>query len=266
MKVSINKAVKFGILTAILSMFIDAGVGHGLFWQNDPFWSYWITDTMLITTIVTIGTTIIGIGLWQGALLMFIQVLTLEIYYQFLSPVGLPQVPYWLNHFEVWIEGIPIHFLVYLSGYLIALWIWFRKEKTKKENKNIIPWKISLYSITTATLIVIFDLFFTQLFLLKGYPGFTFLLQRFIISTVFLLVWNSHIGVDDEGVISGTILLTLQWLTYTLYLGPLGLPKKFPYFLTYNQLWTLLFPGTLLSVFVVLLIMKRFKPKEEMVK
>lgn len=247
-------------------MFLDAAIGHGLFWQNDPYWSYWITDTLLITFIVSIGTTIFGIGIWQGPLLMAAQVLTLEIYYQFLSPVGLPREPYWLNHSEVWTAGIPIHFLVYLSGYLIAFWIWQRKESVKDSNKEVPAWKISAYSLTTAALIVIFDLFFTQLFLLREYPGFTFLLQRLIITTVFLLVWNSHVGMDYKGIISAAVLLSLQWLTYTMYLGPIGLPTSYPRFLTYQELWQYIFPGTLLSAFVGLLTMKKFKSMERTIR
>lgn len=85
MRLTANDTIKFGILTGVLAMFFDAAVSHGLFWQNDPFWSYWIADGLLITTIVSAGTAIIGIGIWQGFVLMGFQTLALEIYYQFLS-------------------------------------------------------------------------------------------------------------------------------------------------------------------------------------
>lgn len=262
MRPTANSAIKYGILTAILAMFLDAAVGHGLFWKNDSYWTYWITDTLLIITIITIGSTIVGIGVWQGFLLIAFQTLTLEIYYQFLSPVALPQEPYWLSHYEIWTTGLPVHYLVYLAGYLLALWIWRRKERMKHLIASIPAWKISIYSLITAMLILILDGIITQAFLLGGYPGFTFLLQRLIITFVFLMVWNCYVGLDLKGIISATVLLSLQWIAYTMYLGPVGLPTNYPVYLSYQELWLLSFPGALLSVLAGLLIMKRFRLKE----
>jgi len=266
MRPTANSAIKYGILTAILAMFLDAAVGHGLFWKNDPYWTYWITDTLLIITIVTIGSTIVGIGVWQGFLLTAFQALTLEVYYQFLSPVALPQEPYWLSHYEIWTTGLPVHYLVYLAGYFLALWIWRRKARTKHLIVSLPSWKISIHSLITAILIIIIDVIITQAFLLGEYPGFTFLLQRLIITFVFLSVWNSYVGIDLKGIISATVLLSLQWITYTMYLGPVGLPANYPVYLSYQELWNLSFPGALISVLAGLLIMKRFRPREGSVR
>jgi hypothetical protein len=58
--------VKFAVLVGLAAIFFDASIAHGLFWDNDPYWTYWITKTFLITTVFLFGTTFIGIGIWQG--------------------------------------------------------------------------------------------------------------------------------------------------------------------------------------------------------
>ncbi|MFC4403375.1 hypothetical protein [Gracilibacillus xinjiangensis] len=262
MSLAANDAIKFGIFTGLLAMFIDAVIGHGLFWLNDPYWTYWITDATLIATIVSFGSAIIGIGLWQGVLLIAGQAFILEMYYEFLSPVGLPQQPYWLSDYDVWITGFPVHFLVYMIGYLLALWIWRRKSKMKQVVEIIKASRIAIFSLITILLILILDGLLTH-FLVMGYnPGFTFFLQRLITGFVFLFFWNSYVGLDLKGYISGAVLLSLVWLTYNMYLGPIGLPDNFPVYLGYNQLWFLLFPGALVSALVGIGITRRFMPLE----
>lgn len=44
--------IKFGVLVGFAAIFIDAAIAHGLFWENDPYWTYWITKTFLITTVL----------------------------------------------------------------------------------------------------------------------------------------------------------------------------------------------------------------------
>lgn len=48
--------VKFSILVGFSAIFIDAVIAHGLFWDNDPYWTYWVTKTFLITTVFLFGT------------------------------------------------------------------------------------------------------------------------------------------------------------------------------------------------------------------
>ncbi|MCA1840194.1 MAG: hypothetical protein LC723_07685, partial [Actinobacteria bacterium] len=61
-KLSARDAAKFTVLVALFAIFFDAAVGHGLAWENDPYWTYWITKTFLIATIFGLGTYWAGIG------------------------------------------------------------------------------------------------------------------------------------------------------------------------------------------------------------
>src|SRR5687767_7962884 len=125
-RLSIRDTAKFGLLIALCAIFIDAVIAHGLFWENDPYWTYWITKSFLIATVFIIGTAFVGIGLVQGLAITLVHTAILEIYYEFLAPVGLPQEPQWLDDNHLWVTGVPVHYLAIFIGYLMALWIWRR--------------------------------------------------------------------------------------------------------------------------------------------
>jgi hypothetical protein len=57
---------KFGVMVGFFGIFYDAVLAHGLFWENDPYWTYWITKTFLIATVFSLATAFWGIGLAQG--------------------------------------------------------------------------------------------------------------------------------------------------------------------------------------------------------
>src|SRR5687768_1934599 len=96
-----REVAKFGVMVGFFGIFYDAALAHGLFWENDPYWTYWITKTFLITTVFSLGTVFLGIGIWQGLALTFVHTLVLEIYYQWFAPIGLPQEPQWLSIKEI---------------------------------------------------------------------------------------------------------------------------------------------------------------------
>ena len=50
----------FTALVALLGILADAAVGHALLWENDPYWTYWITKTFLIATVFGLGTAWLG--------------------------------------------------------------------------------------------------------------------------------------------------------------------------------------------------------------
>jgi hypothetical protein len=81
---------KFTAAVALLAILADAAIGHGLLWENDPYWTYWITKTFLIATVFGLGTAWLGIGIGPGALITAVHTFVLTIYYWSLSPVGLP--------------------------------------------------------------------------------------------------------------------------------------------------------------------------------
>ena len=68
-KLSVRDVAKFAILTGLAAIFVDAVIAHGLFWENDPYWTYWITKSFLIATVFMIGTALLGIGIAQGLLI-----------------------------------------------------------------------------------------------------------------------------------------------------------------------------------------------------
>src|SRR5215216_3865242 len=126
MYLSARDTVQFGLLVVFAAIFVDASIAHGLFWENDPYWTYWVTKTFLITSVFTFGTAFLGIGIRQGLILTAVHTAILEIYYQWLAPVGLPQEPEWLDFEHLWTTGVPAHYLAILGGYFMALWMWRR--------------------------------------------------------------------------------------------------------------------------------------------
>ena len=84
-------------LAALLAIFFDAAIAHAMLWGNDPYWTYWVTDTLLMATVFGIGTMLFGIGMGRGAVITAFHVLLLTIYYWTLSPIGLPSQPEWLD-------------------------------------------------------------------------------------------------------------------------------------------------------------------------
>src|SRR5688572_28012342 len=124
---SLAELVKFAAVAAVLAMLFDAVIGHALLWDNDPYWTYWVTDTFLILTVFSVGTALLGAGIARGAVITVVQMLVLTTYYWSLSPIGLPSNPQWLDLEHTWLTGPPVHFGVYYLGYLVALWLWRRR-------------------------------------------------------------------------------------------------------------------------------------------
>src|SRR5215212_6113441 len=80
-RLSAAGVAKFTAAVALAAIFVDAAVGHGLTWENDPYWTYWITKTFLIATIFGLGTAWVGLGVWQGAAISVVHTLVLTVYY-----------------------------------------------------------------------------------------------------------------------------------------------------------------------------------------
>ncbi|MDP9389623.1 MAG: hypothetical protein M3Q48_17335 [Actinomycetota bacterium] len=49
---TLRDLAKFTGAVALLAILSDAAVGHALLWENDPYWTYWITKTFLIATVL----------------------------------------------------------------------------------------------------------------------------------------------------------------------------------------------------------------------
>src|SRR2546423_7896216 len=83
-----KSVVVFGALVGLGAIFVDAVIAHGLFWDNDPYWTYWITKTFLIMTVFMVGVSLLGIGLWQGVAITAVHTVILTAYYDWFAPVG----------------------------------------------------------------------------------------------------------------------------------------------------------------------------------
>jgi hypothetical protein len=250
--------VKFGLLIALAAIFIDAAVAHGLFWDNDPYWTYWITKTFLIATVFIVGTGLIGAGLVQGAVITAAHTLILEIYYQWLAPVGLPQEPEWLDFNHLWITGVPVHYLAIFAGYLMALWLWRLNRPAEAERASAETRGLAAYAVGVGVLIVALDGVITQGVLLRDFPGLTFFVQHILIGVVFVAVWGAYTPKTVASAIVGALMLALVWTAYGMYLGPRGLPNSVPVYSGYGDLWLRSFPGHFVAVVLGLLLAHRF--------
>ena len=242
-----REVAKFGILVGLLGIFYDAALAHGLFWENDPYWTYWITKTFLIASVFSLTTAFFGVGLAQGAIATAVHTLILEVYYQWLSPIGLPREPQWLSFDHLWITGVPVHYGVIFVGYLTALWLWRRRPAVRALWQPS-PHKLALFALLGTVLVLVLDGVITQGLILREFPGVTFFVVRALIAVPFLCVLGAYVGLDLAGVVVGAALLALTWTTYSMYLGPTGLPAGPINYPGYETLWLRSFPGHLIAL------------------
>ena len=254
----VASVAKFTAAVALLAIFADAAVGHGLTWENDPYWTYWVTKTFLIATVFGLGTAWFGIGVAQGAAITAVHTLVLTVYYWSLSPIGLPSHPEWLDLEHTWLTGIPIHFGVIFLGYLAALFLYRRRRAADLSASRLAWWALS-----ASIAVVVVGGGLTSL-VLWDFPGVTWFVVRLLVTVTFVLLWW---GVAGRGVVSstaGAIALAFAWAVYGQYLGPSGLPD-WPIrafhgdpppatvsWMSYHDLWLVLLPIVLVVATCVL--------------
>lgn len=225
---NLSDVVKFTALASALAIFLDAAIAHAMFWGNDPYWTYWVTDPLLMATVFGLGTMLFGIGIGRGALITAVHVLLLTAYYWTLSPIGLPSHPEWLDLERTWITGLPVHLAVYYMGYLGAVWLWrHRGAMDVNSSSSATP---SLAAVGAAALVVsaliVIVTGLAQTLLLQEFPGLTWFVMRIAVATPFTLAWWVLAGSDRRSAIAGGILLAFLLTTYSHYLGPVGLPSE----------------------------------------
>lgn len=107
------------------------------------------------------------------------------------------------------------------------------------------------YSLSVTLVVPILDGLLTQLVLLNDFPGITFFVQHLLVGFVFVATRTAFTGVRDTASwLVGSLLLALVWVTYSMYLGPRGLPLQPPTYSGYEDLWLKAFPGALISALV----------------
>ena len=250
---------KFTALVALLAILADAAVGHALLWENDPYWTYWITKTFLIATVFGLGTAWLGTGVGRGAVITLVHTLILTVYYWTLSPIGLPSHPDWLDLEHTWITGVPVHFSVIYLGYLTALWLWRRRSVDEGSTPRV----DALAALIAGIAIVIVAGLIAAL-AVGDFPGVTWFVVRFLITVPFLILWWAVAGRDWPAAVGGAITLAFIWGAYGHYLSPSGLPdlplritsEEPPpadvHWLEYRELWLISVPIYLLVAGAVL--------------
>ncbi|HEX2030015.1 MAG TPA: hypothetical protein VHL78_01250 [Actinomycetota bacterium] len=243
---------RFTAIVAVLAIFSDAALGHGLTWENDPYWTYWITKTFLIATIFGLGTAWFGLGLGRGAAITAVHTLVLTVYYWSLSPVGLPSSPEWLDFEHTWVTGVPIHFGVIYIGYLLALWLW-RRRAARPIDEDESSAAVGTAALALGVAIVVVTGGLSSL-ALGSFPGVTWFLVRLLLTIPFLMWWWAWAGRDLTSAVVGGVTLAFAWATYSHFLGPVGLPdlpvRVFTTdpppatveWLDYRQLWVISLP------------------------
>jgi hypothetical protein len=219
---STRDVAKFAAMVALLAIFADAAIGHGLLWENDPYWTYWVTKTFLIATVFGLGTAWLGMGVSRGAVITAVHTVVLTVYYWTFSPIGLPSHPDWLDLEHTWITGVPVHFGVIYAGYLLSLWLWRRRAVVAEQAT---AGRDALVALTTGLVVVVIAGGVAAA-VLADFPGVTWFLVRLLLTVPFLLLWWALAGRDWLAAITGAVTLAFMWATYGHFLGPIGLPDE----------------------------------------
>jgi hypothetical protein len=273
-ELTLPELVKFTALAALMAIFADAAVAHAMLWGNDPYWTYWVTDTLLMATVFGVGTAWFGVGLKRGAVMTFVHILLLTTYYWTFSPIGLPGQPEWLDFEHTWLTGLPVHFGVYYLGYALALWLWER-SRSAPDGARSGSAAMSLRATATlalavaAAIVVLLGLL--QAWVTGQFPGLTWFIMRIAVATPLLLAWWAMAGKDRVASISGGVMLGFALTAYSHYLGPMGLPNQ-PFrllaenpppaqveWLTYREEFLVLLPASQLLAIVALTLASRWQ-------
>ena len=216
--------MKFTAMAALLAIFADAAVAHAMLWANDPYWTYWVTDTLLMATVFGLGTAWFGIGALRGAAITGVHILLLTTYYWTLSPIGLPAHAEWLDLERTWITGLPVHFAVYYLGYLVAVWLWRRRPPAGNATvgQASIAGLATLAVVTATGIAIVLGL--VQWLVTGSFPGLTWFIVRLAIAAPFVFGWWALAGRDRAAALSGGVVIAFLLSTYGHFVSPVGLP------------------------------------------
>jgi hypothetical protein len=264
-RLTARETAKFAAAVALFAIFWDAAVGHGLAWENDPYWTYWVTKTFLIFTVFGVGTAWLGIGLGRGAVITAVHTLVLTVYYWTFSPIGLPSSPDWLDLEHTWITGLPIHFAVIYLGYLSTLWLWRRRADVADGDA---AWE-ALVALVVGLAIVVLAGGLSALAIWE-WPGVQYFLVRLLLTVPFVLAWFALAGRDAIAAVTGAVTLAFIWATYGEFVGPLGLPDTplritdqasppaTAFWLDYRDTWLIALPIYLVVMTALFLVASAF--------
>jgi hypothetical protein len=265
--------VKFTAVVALFAILADAALGHALAWENDPYWTYWITKTFLIATVFGLGTAWLGIGLERGAVITAVHTLVLTVYYWTLSPIGLPSHPSWLDLEHTWLTGVPIHFGVIYLGYVVALWLWRRRQRIVVLTEPVGSVAIDARDALAVGIGIVVVAGIAESLVITEFVGVTWFVVRLLIAVPFILAWWATAGRDRAAAVGGGLTLALIFATYGHFLGPVGLPSTnlrligqdpppaIVHWLTYRQEFLAVLPVTIAIAVIGLLIVSAWRAK-----
>ncbi|MCA1833446.1 MAG: hypothetical protein ABR548_01635 [Actinomycetota bacterium] len=270
----IREVAKFTAGVALLAILSDAVIGHALAWENDPYWTYWVTKTFLIATVFGLGTAWFGVGARKGAAITAVHTVVLTVYYWSLSPIGLPSHASWLDLEHTWVSGVPIHFGVIYLGYLTALWAWRRRERVAMLTLDSAQPTTRVRGIEALIvgLLAVVVMGALEALAIGEFQGVTWYVVRLLIVVSFLLAWQALAGRDVRAALGGTVVLTAILTAYSHFLGPVGLPdlpirvfeRAAPgataHWLTFRQEALIAMPITFLAALGAFLVLSRTEP------
>lgn len=221
-----SEVLKFTAMAALLAISADAAIAHAMLWGNDPYWTYWVTDTLLMATVFGLGTAWFGMGLLRGALITCVHIVLLTTYYWSLSPIGLPAQPEWLDLERTWITGLPVHLAVYYLGYVLALWLWRRapRRATVVAPGTLAPGPLAALALVTGVAIVVL-VGVVQALVTQEFPGLTWFVMRTAVAVPVTFAWWALAGRTVGASIAGGCVLALVLAAYGHFLAPVGLPN-----------------------------------------
>lgn len=257
---SLGDLLKFTALASLLAIFMDAAVAHAMLWGNDPYWTYWVTDTLLMATVFGLGTAWFGMGLVRGAVITAVHMVLLTVYYWSFSPIGLPSHPEWLDLEHTWLTGLPVHFTVYYLGYVLAYWLWQQRASLEELHANAAsskPARLAAKALLLSIGIVV-GAGALQTIIFGEFPGLTWFVMRIAVAFPFTLAWWVIAGSSRAASVGGGLMIGLLLTTYSHYLGPTGLPNASfralaenpppaaVQWLSYREKFLIMFPATVL--------------------
>jgi hypothetical protein len=268
-----SELFKFTALASLLAIFADAAIAHAMLWGNDPYWSYWVTDTLLMATVFGLGTAWVGMGPGRGAIITVVHIVILTAYYWSLSPIGLPSQPEWLDLERTWLTGLPVHFGVYYLGYMTALALWKRRSTAVKRGPAPMAAPLSRTASVAGAIVVgiVVVVGLLQALLTGEFPGVTWFIVRIAVAFPFTLAWWAMAGGGRASAAWGGIILGFLLITYGHFLAPVGLPNPSSlrllaenpppasvHWLSYRQEFLVLLPATQLVAVIGYLIASRW--------
>lgn len=212
----------FTFMAALLAIFYDAALGHGLTWENDPYWTYWITKTFLIATVLGLGSALFGIGVGTRRYLhagphdhpddLLLVPLTGR-------PAVIARVARPAAHLDHRRTGSLCRDLPRIPDGIVDM------EAARKTDAKVVDSRANAIHALVIGIVITVVAGGLDNIALGEFTGFTWFLVRLLLTVPFVFGWRAIVGRDLRAAVVGGLLLALIWTSYSQFLGPIGLPN-----------------------------------------